>query len=273
MNKIKQTSLIVAVLLLLNSCAVRSYYQFYDVASTLNNSGNTEDVLKDSNEDCAIDYNFWGEGGNAGFWFYNKTDKNVYIHLDECFFVLNGVAHNYYKDRIYCKTINTGVAGKKTSATQSSTVYYNALFLTTVSTTSSSTNTLFRKEEKVICIPSKTSKYITEYNVTDGVYRDCNLLKYPKRKRIEELSYTLDDSPFVFGNRISYTVGKTGELKSMANDFYVSKIQNRTSKDVTETKYDEFCGEKKLNTRVYLKRGNNNQFYIEYKRKEGDFKH
>ena len=273
MNKIKQIGLIIAAVVLLSSCSISSYYQFYDVASTSSNGAETEANLTVNNEDCIIDYNFWSEGGDAGFWFYNKTDQNVYIHLDESFFVLNGVAHNYYKDRVYCKSINTGVAVKSSSQTQKQIADYNSIFSSSISSLASSTSTQFRKEERIVCIPSNTSKYIKEYTITNGVYRDCNLLRFPKRKRVEELSYTLDNSPFVFGNRISYSVGKTGEIKQISNDFFVSKIQNKHPKDATETLYDQYCGEKKYTFKKYIKRGKDNQFYIEYTKKEGAYKH
>jgi hypothetical protein len=37
----------------------------------------TENGLLYENVDCRISYQFWSDGGNAGFVFYNKTDKII----------------------------------------------------------------------------------------------------------------------------------------------------------------------------------------------------
>src|SRR5690606_15327834 len=64
---------------------------------------------------CMISYNLWSSGGDAGFLFYNKSEQNVYVDLSESFFILNGVADNYYKDRIYTYSFSTGVSNSRTS--------------------------------------------------------------------------------------------------------------------------------------------------------------
>ena len=33
-------------------------------------------------------------------------------------------------------------------------------------------------EQKVVCIPSKTLKYIDEYKITEMLYRDCDILRF-----------------------------------------------------------------------------------------------
>lgn len=259
-------ALCVVLVLLLSSCSSTRFFQVYDVASSSKSNMVEVNVSEKQNDDCIISYDFWDEGGDVGFNFYNKTDKNIYIHLDECFFVMNGIAQDYYKNRVYSRSRGAGLAtiGKlKTIYTSSAAV-----------SSSASTFEISKAEKRIICIPSKTSKYINEYKVTGSPFRDCNLLRFPKRKDVEKLVFSFEDSPFVFSNRLCYSVGKNEELKQVDNEFFISSIQNMTSDNIVLEKVKEFCGEKRELTKIkIIKRGTHSQFYIEYVRKENAFKH
>ncbi|MDD4460047.1 MAG: hypothetical protein PHQ24_09620 [Proteiniphilum sp.] len=43
-------------------------------------------------------------GGNMGFGFFNKTNENIYLNLDECFFVRNDIANDYFLEREFTPT-------------------------------------------------------------------------------------------------------------------------------------------------------------------------
>jgi hypothetical protein len=55
-------------------------------------------------ENCAIFYKFWSNGGDAGFEFYNKSKSIIYIDLSKTFFIKNGVAYDYYTDKTVTNT-------------------------------------------------------------------------------------------------------------------------------------------------------------------------
>ena len=128
-------------------------------------------------------------------------------------------------------------------------------------------------EQKVVCIPSKTLKYIDEYNITDVLYRDCNLLRFPRRNNVQTKRFYINDTPLVFSNRIAYTVGDSDELINFENEFYISQVSNYHEKDITTDEYGEFCGEKNKETTRFFKNVSADKFYIKYDKGFDAMKH
>ncbi len=60
-----------------------------------------ENSLIYEDDNCIVSYNLWAERGDIGFRCYNKTNSNIYVNLEESFFILNGIAHDYFKNRVY----------------------------------------------------------------------------------------------------------------------------------------------------------------------------
>ena len=106
MKKIISVSTI--LLFLLASCTPQYYYQVYEVKS--------EDVIQDGNvlfyenSDCRITYNLWSEGGNLNFLIYNKTNDNLFVIMPQSFFILNGVANDYYSESSYSYRVTNSAA-------------------------------------------------------------------------------------------------------------------------------------------------------------------
>jgi len=48
------------------------------------------------------------------------------------------------------------------------------------------------------------------------------------------------------------------------HDFYVSEITNYPEDEITEYKKEEFCGEKSVTSKEYIKEVSPNKFYIKY---------
>lgn len=263
----KNKSVVVLILLLVlcTSCAPSMYYQVYEVKPVDNK--NNIGVNKYSYDDCVLTYNFWGKGGNTGFWLYNKSQEDIYIYMNESFYVVNEVAHDYYKHRSYTHSLSSEFGTKELGHSS----FYNSL--TTVSASSTSTNSISTSEAKIICIPSKSSKFIGEYFVVDGPYRDCELLRFPRRKRPSELSFSKEESPFVFGNKIRYRVGKAGVLKYIDNFFYVSKIENMHPKNIVDYPLEKFCNETSYSRVKTFKFSGSNMFYFNYNSSSDGLKH
>jgi hypothetical protein len=90
----------------LSSCK-QLYYQVYDVKSdALKQEDNS---LVYENDDMKVMYNLWGKDGSVGFILQNKTDKDLFVDMDKTFFILNGEANDYFKNREYT-TSTTEVA-------------------------------------------------------------------------------------------------------------------------------------------------------------------
>ncbi|MDR2854323.1 MAG: hypothetical protein LBV31_03340 [Prevotellaceae bacterium] len=307
----KQLMVTAIIAIFLTSCKTTgSYYQVYKVNPT-DKLSQTDNSLIYEDENCKVLYDFWGQGGKVDFLIYNKTSENIYVNKEESFFICNGIAYDYYKDRVFTNSNSSSLSSSNSSTATYSYSAINAIGLSasksvtgfnyqgfkqtnsiaagiasvvaatsgfaTTSTkgvTTSSGSAVSYNEEKIVCIPSGTSKIIAEYNITKSLYRDCNLFKYPSKKQIKSTLFTESESPFIFSNKIAYTVGKSDNLVKVENKFYVSEISNYPEKEITETKSDEFCGEKSQNKKSkYFTNVSPNKFYIQYNKALSEFKH
>jgi len=210
--------------LLMTSCAT-TFYQVYNVKPNQEKNTKTDNLFFED-ENCKITYDLWANGGNIGFDIYNKTDENVYVYLNESNFILNGFAYDYYKNRTFTTTEGT------------------------------------IKEDSIIRIPAKTTKRISEYSINSTRITDCDLKKYPSRKTIKTKSYSIEQSPIIFSNIITYET--KGEKMTVQNEFYVSEIANYPATEFFEYNYTEYCGKKSLSKTKFNKFYNTDKFYIKY---------
>jgi hypothetical protein len=272
------------IAVILTSCGSSKFYQIYKVNS-INSLSKNEKALTYEDENCKVLYNFWEQGGNAGFHFHNKTDENIYINMEESFFISNGLAYNYYKNRVFTYSQSSSL-----NASKSNTIMFSAsnsisnvlgLFVSAAATGSatakgrsiSSGSSTSYLEEKIICIPPKTTKIIAEYNITESLYRDCNLFMHPSKKRIKTSEFSEFESPFVFSNKIAYTIGQSENLLRFENKFYVSEITNYPQEEVIEMRLETFCNEKGDYQKEYFKNSSPDKFYIQYNKGKTNFKH
>ena len=264
----------VTVGVLMTSCAPTSFFQSYKVNT--DDSINKEENLVYSDDNCKISYNLWSDGGNIGFDFYNSSNENIYIDLNETYLIINGYANEYYKQREF-----TTSSSKTATASSSATVavtgvdVYNNVQINQVNAnnTAAATNgyAVTLKEKAIICVPPMTSKRISEYSINETLIRSCDLYKYPNKNKIKTKSYSKEESPIVFSNRISYKIGE--EENKVENKFYVSEITNYPGGEFLESKYKEFCEQKSMNTTWYFKYYDVDRFYIKYNKGMGSWKH
>jgi hypothetical protein len=211
-----------------------------------------DNLLVYEDQNCRVSYNLWEEGGNIGFRFYNKTNENIYLNLEESFYVLNGMAYNYFKNRTYTNSTSSGAANQQMNNAHPVNIITNQVYSVSFN------------EEKIVCIPPKTSKIISEYTINKTLIRDCDLFKYPTKKKIKTKSYTVENSPIIFSNKIAYSVGQSKNLIRFENQFYISEITNYPEVELLESKIEEFCGESTGFLNTYLKNSSVDKFYIHY---------
>jgi hypothetical protein len=135
--------------LLISSCATTSYYQVYKTSAENGIVNNDRIVFQDNN--CIVYYNLWMDGGNVGFSFYNKSENDITIHLDKTFFVLNGIAHEYFQNRTISQSLNAG--------TTVSSLYYRDYWSNSVSNVAGSSSKSFTStyvEKPQLTIPPKS---------------------------------------------------------------------------------------------------------------------
>ncbi|MGD0581504.1 MAG: hypothetical protein ABR974_01010 [Bacteroidales bacterium] len=278
--KTRNFLLITFVTVLMASCMPLSYYQVYK-ASHDDKLALKENRLVFQDNNCEVFYNLWSENGNIGFRFYNKTENNIYLNLEQCFFVLNGIAYNYYQNRIFTNSSNMGTTASRYSSASKSITGFNYLDLlqtnkvsgtNSVGVISTAGYSISYNEEKVVCIPPKTSKIISGYSINQSRFRNCDLFGYPSAKQIKTVSFSKDNSPLVFSNIIEYYINPSDKHIQFENEFYVSEITNYPESEMFESRYDEICGQKSQTLTKYFKDVSSDKFYIVYEQGT-EFKH
>lgn len=240
----------------MTSCAITTdYYQVYKT-NTDNGIVNKNKIVYEDNN-CSVYYNLWTSGGDVGFSIYNKTESDLIIYLSKTFFVLNGVAYEYFQNRTFSKSSNSGTT--VTSYIYPNDWNYNLAKVAGANSTSFSTSYIEKPE---LTIPPKTMINISEYNVVNARYTNCDLAKNPSRRNIKTLKYSKESSPFVFYNLITYST-KSDTIR-LENKFYVSEITNYPSSELF-TKIDTSTCGRKLDLPIEIfKSFTPDKFYIKY---------
>jgi hypothetical protein len=276
----KKILLIALVSVLLSSC-VTSYVQVYKALPS-NGLVVKNNLLVYEDKNCMVSYNLWDSGGNIGFQFYNKTDKNIYLNLEQSFFILNGMSHNYYKNRVFTNSRSLGTTNSHGVSNSKSVTNLNYLdFLQTNRVSASNTfgvmtssgASVSYNEEKIVCIPPMTFKIISEYKINESLFRNCDLYKYPTKNQIKPKTFSKKESPFVFGNRIAYAIGRPDNFIEFENEFYVAEISNYPESEIYESKFDEYCGQSSMIYNKYFKNVSADKFYIEYSKGQDSWRH
>jgi len=162
--KIKNIFFLSLIALIMSSCATTSFYQVYKAipSEDIQVKG---DYLVYEDDNCIVSYNLWSAGGNIGFRIYNKTDLNIHLNLEESFFILNGVAFDYFKNRVFTQSIGSGSTSSRSAAASKSETGTNIFGLpqtnrvgavASVGVISTSEYSVAFKEEKIIVIPPRT---------------------------------------------------------------------------------------------------------------------
>lgn len=269
----KKLLLLLGIVNLLISCETPSYYYQIYRTNTSDNLVKKGEKLVFEDANCIVSYNFWTEGGNVGFTIYNKSSNNLFLNLEESFFILNGFANNYYKNRVFSNSVNSSsTVTTGVMASRFVTGFNNFNLLQTngfsvnrnLGIVNSSGSSVTYYEEKVIIIPPKSAKNIVEFSINTSFYDDCDMRKYPTKKTITSKSFSKEESPLIFSNRISYSMDRSEKLIKFENNFYVSEITNYPKSEVLEFKYDEICGKKTMTKSYYFKETGADKFYIKY---------
>ena len=276
--------LYVMTAILCSSCSYK-YLQVYNISA--------DDLKKEQGsfvyEDdlCRISYDFWGNGGNIAFSFENLTDENLYIVMPKSSYIINGEAFDYYSGREFSNRVTEGTDRTSGVSIAASALGFwtpslmlgsrsNSLGITK-SNSSSVSYTVSTKEQEYVCIPPKSWKILGGYSISDIIYKECDnsSFNYPNRNS-EPITYSLEDTPIVFRNRIAVSDCNPaiGKLHFIDNQFYVSEVCNyKDREDVTftSTQRDE-CGKiTSETTRVSLISAPD-RFYNEYGEYEGSNK-
>ena len=256
---------LLCVAILFSSCSsVYHYVQVFETQSSKQSAPVKQQNggLVYEDDECLVFYSLWANGGDASFGIFNKTDQIMYVDLGKSFFIRNGIANDYYKERAWGETTtNSASTQVSTSVAASGNLSYsygasatylgnfgNLPFttydpiLTSVNAQKSesygylrsaalantyaiSTSTsISAKEQKIIALPPHSSKIVSEYAIANSILLDCDLDRYPSEQA--SISFDETNSPLRFSNYITYRLGDNQQEKIIENNFYVSKIIN-----------------------------------------------
>jgi len=259
-------ALFVFAALFFASASVESkYYQSY--VTTPENGSVFDNSITFEDENCKVFYDLWSEGGDVGFTIYNKTSNYIKVNIDKSFFVINGSAYSYYKNRIFSNSTNS-ISSRSYISSNYLNFYNPVVGSIAASTTNSSSNSVAFNENSFRIIPPKTSISISEYTIADQFYSNCDLLKYPPKDEIKSLTFDKDNSPYVFYNIISYSLNDADKI--IENRFYVSEIKNLPKSEMVENIYPENCGKKSSTMIQVFKETSPKGFYLIYSKNGQD---
>jgi hypothetical protein len=229
--KIKFLSLLTIILI---SCASPNYYQVYKANTENGRPGTNGIVFEDDN--CRVVYNLWKDGGDIGFGIYNKTSKDLTLDLTKTFFVINGIAYEYFQNRTFSKSSSFLASSSTYNFPYSR--YRNTI--STIGTTSTSSHGTSYTEKPKLTIPPMTMVFVSEFNITEYRYINCDLRRFPSKSEIKTIRFERENSPFVFNNLITYSTA--ADTFRLENKFYVSEITNLPESSVIKDVDTSSCG-------------------------------
>lgn len=287
MKSLFKSSIFAIFAMVFASSCTSYYYQIGEIKSIDKNISFKEDVghiYTDNN--ISITYSFWGKYGEIYFTINNTSEKDITIHLDNSYFIRNGIAYDYFQNRIYSNTLS------KTEGNASA-LFGHYIRVMNSSSESNANSTTYIEMPKLI-IPAKSSKIVSQFNIVEEMYRSCDLYLWQNtlpsarvnREALEDNSFkiTFDDkgrtlnkvffstetTPCLFENRITYSVEDSEEKIEVVNKFYVESIQNCSENKVKKYEYQKACNndieQQVLVNLIYAP----NRYYIKYS--NNDFK-
>lgn len=256
------------------SCS-QNFYQVYTMDS--NDLKMQDNSLLFENADCRVSYNFWSDGGHVSFAFKNKTDKDIFINMNESFLVVNGNAHNYFEAKTYtygsayATTIgygeslgvslsgNTGIwANKQYTA--------SAGVAASVQSRSAIMNTVSKKEQEIVCIPANSFKTFSKFCLSPVIYQKCvKKVDFPSN-RASLAKFDSTNSPIIMNNRLTYGFKNDAMDKHIDNVFWLGEIENFSEKSAIEKSDEKGCYDLVNKEIRHFKIGKPSQFYRHYQK-------
>jgi hypothetical protein len=227
------------------------------------------------NEDCKISYNLWGEKGFMAFIFENKSDRDIFIDMSQSFFIKNGAAFDYFKDRTYeTRSFASASVGYSVSRTYIDlNGYWPSHYCTPLAVSAKGlasakagySSAITEKEKEFVCIPAKAFKVIDEYQIYPTFVQVCDKkVDFPKTSSTVK-TYNQNDTPLKIRNRVAYSFKEDNKsLKFIENSFWLSSIQNYSRKAAIEINKDKECYTGYKIKREFFKIGAPNKFYVTY---------
>lgn len=237
---------LISIVVLFPSCGVS--YQVYYMQPEKANRG---DKMIFENKDIKVGYDLWCEGGNSGFAIYNKTNKPIYIDLENTHFILNGVANTYFQNQTYTtgssvtvkNASSVGFRNTNSSVWGSGARFGRTAYVNTNSNTSSSSWSIGNEtsyttmsaqtvtEKRIITIPPRAMKIFPGFSINTSLYNVNHFAWENKPKTFNKVNTLIS-----VNNVIAYRF-KESEIDSnilFENGFWLKGIVNHRKKSITK---------------------------------------
>ena len=257
------------------SCT-QSFYQIYTMDSK--DLKMQDNSLLFENADCQVSYNFWSDGGYVSFAFKNKTDRDIFINMNESFLVVNGNAHNYFEAKTYTygsafatsigygESLGVSLSGK-TGVWSNKHYTASAGVAASITSKSAIMNTVSIKEQEVVCIPANSFKTFSKFCLSPAIYQKCvKKVDYPSKK-VSLAKFDSDNSPIMMNNRLTYGFKSDNMDKHIDNVFWLGEIENYSEKSAVERKSEKGCYDYLSKEIKVFKIGTPSQFYRHYQKR------
>ena len=290
MKNLLKTS--VAALMMASACSP-VYYRQVTTLSSDDVKFNERGEFVYENDMVCIEYNFWRENGGVDFLVTNNTDDDIYLDLAQSFFIRNGYAYDYFKNRTWQASKGLVLSSSQGTASSGVTTHavatgygdthgyiYGDHFTSNTSamarydsrTVVSSRSSVFQvtsqngqavayQEMPVVCIPAHSSKSFGEYMVSASAYRECDFNRTPRTKEESVREFSRETSPLVIENRLMFIFGDVHI--PVTNMFYASKFQNIAADDEEQNETIKYCNGTTDYVRIHKLYGVN-KYYITY---------
>lgn len=266
----KTKSIICTAMLVFSLAACSSYYQIATISSDnvkLTYNGEFSYIVGD----ITVYYNFWSEYGSVAFVVENNSPRDVKIDFSKSFFVKNGFAYDYFRNRTDVYTVGSTSASEKLVSTSSymidavskntaatayvetrsgvvavgieSPVSNSIIGAESKASASMSSHSIEYKEVDLVTIPAHSAKAFGEYSVASGEFVKCGLIRNPSGKENAVVKYNESNSPIMIENRLVLVVD--GQEIPVTSKFYVSKFENLPERKVLRDEELVDCAGKK----------------------------
>ncbi|MBI1317259.1 hypothetical protein GC167_10470 [bacterium] len=156
--------------------------------------------------------------------FYNKSEHDLRIYLDQTFLVVNDWSTAYYQNRTFTRSQNQFA---------STSVYVNDPWLPfgqTYGQTQGRTHSQGTEyhEPSSLVVPARTQVQLSEFRLLKKPLLHPDLELHPRKKQVRTAAFTQDTSPLRFSNRITYS-NPTDTIR-IEQVFYLSELTNYPAK-------------------------------------------
>lgn len=282
-------------ILTMESCSrnrLGTYYQTFETRTSIESQKFLVTGMTFENPHLMITYNLWNNYGTSAFMIINQTDSTLFVDLDACYFVQNGVSFKYYVNQIQSYSASNSVSASNRTMSGSASSRQNSVgtygsyggFGSSVGTanqntsmdvisseldlTSSNTRTVVSYPERLVSIPPNTISSFSGYFLVSGLYYDCNMIMKPRGKEVSVKEFDSSNSPYNYRNIITYrfveSQVRTPEDNVFETSFWVSKISNYTRVNFVESHWLEECGKQTGVLMYTYPLFSPSRFYIKY---------